>query len=137
MIRIATTDDLQLVRALWDEFAAEIRDAPWRDPDQDDDLESIEKAVGEGGVLLAGEDGIAVVETIGSRTAELDFLHVRPQARRRGLAAELVREAVRLARGRGLEVIELSVLAIPGINGHRTITSTAISPADTYRERVR
>ncbi|MBF6333621.1 TadE/TadG family type IV pilus assembly protein [Nocardia transvalensis] len=33
--------------------------------------------------------------------------------------------------------IELNVLAIPGISGHRTITSTAISPADTYRERVR
>lgn len=33
--------------------------------------------------------------------------------------------------------IPLEVLAIPGIGGHRTITHTAISPADTYRERVR
>ncbi|MEV6774389.1 TadE/TadG family type IV pilus assembly protein [Nocardia sp. NPDC051030] len=33
--------------------------------------------------------------------------------------------------------IELSVLGIPLIGGHRTITASAISPADTYRERVR
>jgi ribosomal protein S18 acetylase RimI-like enzyme len=111
MIRPATADDLPLVRELWHEFAAEIHDAPWRDDDHDDDLERIEKALAEGGVLLADQDGIAVVETIGSRTAELDFLHVRPHARRKGLAAELMREAVRLVRERGLEVLELRVLA--------------------------
>lgn len=33
--------------------------------------------------------------------------------------------------------LDLSVLAIPHIGGHRTITATAVSPADTYRERVR
>ncbi|GAB4590058.1 TadE family protein [Nocardia sp. IFM 10818] len=33
--------------------------------------------------------------------------------------------------------IELSVLGIPRISGHRTITHTAVSPADTYRERAR
>jgi GNAT superfamily N-acetyltransferase len=111
LIRVATSDDLSLVRELWDEFGAEIHDAPWRDPDHDDDLERIETALGDGGVLLAGEDGIAVVSTIGSRTAELDFLHVRPRARGEGLAAELMREAVRLVRERGLEMLELHVLA--------------------------
>ena len=111
MIRLATADDLPLVRELWNEFGTEIPDAPWRDPDHDDDLERIEKALADGGVLLAEEDGIAVVSTIGSRTAELDFLHVRPHARRKGLAAELMREAVRLVRERGLEVLELHVLA--------------------------
>ncbi|HEY2311225.1 MAG TPA: GNAT family N-acetyltransferase [Gaiellaceae bacterium] len=111
MIRAATTDDLPLVRELWDEFGAEIQDAPWRDSDHDDDLGRIEKALADGGVLLAGEDGIAVVSTIGSRTAELDLLHVRPRARGKGLAAELMREAVTLVRERGLEMLELHVLA--------------------------
>ena len=111
MIRQATADDLPLVRDLWDEFGSEIRDAPWRDPDHDDDLGRIEKALADGGVLLADEDGIAVVSTIGSRTAELDFLHVRPHARGKGLAAELMREAVDLVRERGLEMLELHVLA--------------------------
>lgn len=111
MIRQATADDLPLVRDLWDEFGSEIPDAPWRDPDHDDDFGRIEKALADGGVLLADEDGIAVVSTIGSRTAELDFLHVRPQARGKGLAAELMREAVDLVRERGLEMLELHVLA--------------------------
>lgn len=111
MIRQATADDLPLVRDLWDEFGSEIPDAPWRDLDHDDDFGRIEKALADGGVLLADEDGIAVVSTIGSRTAELDFLHVRPQARGKGLAAELMREAVDLVRERGLEMLELHVLA--------------------------
>ena len=111
MIRQATADDLPLVRDLWDEFGSEIPDAPWRDPDHDDDFGRIEKALADGGVLLADEDGIAVVSTIGSRTAELDFLHVRPHARGKGLAAELMREAVDLVRERGLEMLELHVLA--------------------------
>ena len=111
MIRQATADDLPLVRDLWDEFGGEIQDAPWRDPDHDDDFGRIEKALADGGVLLADEDGIAVVSTIGSRTAELDLLHVRPHARGKGLAAELMREAVDLGRERGLEMLELHVLA--------------------------
>ncbi len=111
MIRQATADDLPLVRDLWDEFGSEIQDAPWRDTDHDDDLGRIEKALADGGVLLADEDGIAVVSTIGSKTAELDFLHVRPNARGKGLAAELMREAVDLVRERGLEMLELHVLA--------------------------
>ena len=82
MIRQATADDLPLVRDLWDEFGSEIQDAPWRDPDHDDDLGRIEKALADGGVLLADEDGIAVVSTIGSKTAELDFLlRAAPRAR--------------------------------------------------------
>jgi ribosomal protein S18 acetylase RimI-like enzyme len=111
VIRPATADDLPLVRDLWDEFGTEVHDAPWRDPDHDDDFERIEKAFADGGVLLAGEEGIAVVSTIGSKTAELDFLHVRPHARGKGLAAELMREVVRLVRERGLEMLELHVLA--------------------------
>ncbi|MGH2934920.1 MAG: GNAT family N-acetyltransferase [Gaiellaceae bacterium] len=111
MIRTATADDLPLVRALWDEFNAEILDAPWRDPDADDDFERVERALREGGVVLADEDGIAAVYAKGTRTAELYFLHVRPHARRRGIAAALVREVVHVARERALEVMELTVLA--------------------------
>ena len=111
MIRQATADDLPLVRDLWDEFGSEIHDAPWRDPDHDDDFARIEKALADGGVLLADDDGIAVVSTIGSKTAELDLLHVRPHARGKGLAAELMREAVDVVLKRGLEMLELRVLA--------------------------
>jgi ribosomal protein S18 acetylase RimI-like enzyme len=111
VIRIATEDDLPLVRKLWDEFNAEIADAPWRDPDEDEELEELERELANDGVLLADDDGIAVVRTVGPRAAELFFVHVRAHARRSGVASELVREAARIARGRGLEVIEVHVLA--------------------------
>lgn len=111
MIRIATADDLPLVRELWDDFSHEIHDAPWRDSDGDADFGDIERAVRDGGVVLADDDGIAVVRTIGSRAAELLFLHVRGRARRRGVAAALVRDAARIAGERGLDVMELHVLA--------------------------
>jgi len=111
VIRIATEEDLPLVRELWYEFNAEIADAPWRDPDEDEEFEVLERELPNGGVLLADEDGIAVVRTIGSRTAELYVVHVRPRARRGGVATSLVREAARVARERGLEMVELHVLA--------------------------
>lgn len=113
MIRIATDDDLALLRELWDDFNAEIKDAPWRDPDADDEWPDVEREIAAGGVVV-DEDGIAVVRTIGSRAAELLLLHVRRSARRQGLAAALVREAGRIARDRGLDVMELHVLAYNG-----------------------
>ena len=110
MTRIATSDDLQLVRDLVREFNDEIKDAPWRDSDADDDAESIEATLAAGGVVV-DEDGIAVIRKTGSRVATLDLLHVRPRARRQGLAAALMRDAAAVARGFGAEVIELEVLA--------------------------
>jgi ribosomal protein S18 acetylase RimI-like enzyme len=111
VIRIATTADLPLVRDLVQDFGDEIPDAPWRDSDKAEDLESIEATLAAGGVVIADDDGIAVVRKTGSRVATLDLLHVRPRARRRGLATALMREAAAVARGLGAEVLELEVLA--------------------------
>jgi ribosomal protein S18 acetylase RimI-like enzyme len=134
---------LPLVQALWDEFGGEIQDAPWRDPDHDDDFERIQKALADGGVLLADEDGIAVVSTIGSKTAELDFLHVRPRARGKGVAAELMREAVRLVRERGLEMLELHVLesntdarAVYERWGFAPVELVVAAPVDQLEQRL-
>jgi GNAT superfamily N-acetyltransferase len=110
VIRIATEDDLPLVRDLVRGFNAEIPDAPWRDSDVDEDLDSIQQTLAAGGVLLADGDGIAVVRETGSRVVTLDLLHVRPAARRQGVAKALMREATSLARGLGAEVLELEVL---------------------------
>jgi len=110
VIRPATSEDLPLVRRLAEEFGEEIPDAPWRDSGQAEDIEEIERTLADGGVLLADEEGIAVVRKTGERAATLDLLYVRPEARGRGLAADLVREAAALARGRGAEMLELDVL---------------------------
>jgi ribosomal protein S18 acetylase RimI-like enzyme len=111
VIRTATSEDLELVRGLWRAFGAEVPDLSWRDDDSADDLAQIEQALGDGGVLLADDGaGIAVISMDGEREGSLDLLYVRPDARGRGSARELVREAAAQLRGRGAEAVELHVL---------------------------
>ena len=111
MIRAATSDDLALVRELWAAFNAEIPDEPWREDDLAEDLEWLEQAVKEEIVLLADEDGLAVARRKGERLGFLEVVYVRPEARRRGLAAELVREVATRLQAAGAEMLELEVLA--------------------------
>jgi ribosomal protein S18 acetylase RimI-like enzyme len=115
VIRGATPDDLPLVRELWNEFEAEIPDEPWRRSDADEDRGSLEAKVRDETVLLAEEDGetlgFAVATRTGPELGFLEVLYVRPQGRRRGLAAELVREVAARLRGAGVTMLELEVLA--------------------------
>ena len=111
MIRPATADDLPLVRELWQAFNAEIPDEPWREDDLAEDLAWLEHAIRDEIVLLAGEDGLAVAQRKGERLGFLDVVYVRPEARRSGLAAQLVREVAAQMREGGVEMLELEVLA--------------------------
>jgi ribosomal protein S18 acetylase RimI-like enzyme len=111
VIRPATADDLPLVRELWQAFNAEIPDEPWRDDDVEQDLAWLEQAVREEIVLLADDQGLAVAVRKGERLGFLEIVYVRPEARRGGTGAELVREAVKRLREAGAEVLELEVLA--------------------------
>ena len=111
MIRPATADDLPLVRALWTAFDKEIPDESWREDDLAEDLAWLEQAVKEEIVLLADEDGLAVARRKGDRLGFLEVVYVRPDARRKGLAAELVREVVTRLQESGAEMLELEVLA--------------------------
>jgi GNAT superfamily N-acetyltransferase len=115
VIRLATADDLSVLRDLWRAFGDEIPDAPWRDSDQDDELEEIEQLVSGGIVLVAEDDGratgIAFGGKTGTRVAELRGLYVRPDARRSGVAAALTREFAARIRSAGAEVVEVAVLA--------------------------
>jgi ribosomal protein S18 acetylase RimI-like enzyme len=111
VIRPATADDLPLVRELWQAFNSEIPDEPWREDDLAEDLAWLEEAIDKEVVLLAGEDGLAVARRKGERLGFLEVVYVRPAARRSGVAAELVREAVTRLRDAGAEMLELEVLA--------------------------
>jgi ribosomal protein S18 acetylase RimI-like enzyme len=111
MIRAATTDDLPLVRELWQAFNEEIPDEPWREDDLAEDFGWLEQAIGEEIVLLGDENGLAVARRRGDRLGFLEVVYVRPEARGGGLAAELVRETVTLLREAGAEMLELDVLA--------------------------
>jgi GNAT superfamily N-acetyltransferase len=111
VIRPATADDLPLVRELWQAFNAEIPDEPWREDDLAEDLAWLEHAIRDEIVLLAGEDGLAVAQRKGERLGFLDVVYVRPEARRSGLAAQLMREVAARMREGGVEMLELEVLA--------------------------
>lgn len=111
MIRPATADDLPLVHELWQAFNAEIPDEPWREDDLAEDLAWLEHAIRDEIVLLAGEDGLAVAQRKGERLGFLDVVYVRPEARRSGLAAQLMREVAARMRQGGVEMLELEVLA--------------------------
>lgn len=111
MIRTATSDDLALVRELWRAFEDEVPDAEWHDDDSDSDAQALERAIDTDVVLLADDVGLAVATKRGARVGFLDILYVRPEARRGGVAAELVREAATQMRARGADVLELDVLA--------------------------
>jgi GNAT superfamily N-acetyltransferase len=111
VIRPATAEDLPLVRELWQAFNEEIPDEPWREDDLAEDLAWLEHAIRDEIVLLAGEDGLAVAQRKGELLGFLDVVYVRPEARRSGLAAQLVREVVARMREGGVEMLELEVLA--------------------------
>jgi ribosomal protein S18 acetylase RimI-like enzyme len=111
VIRPATADDLPLVRELWQAFNTEIPEEPWREDDLAEDLDWLEQAIRDEIVLLADADGLAVARRKGERLGFLEVVYVRPAARRHGLAAELVREAVTRLREAGAEMLELEVLA--------------------------
>ena len=111
MIRAATTDDLPLVRELWQAFNDEIPDEPWREDDSAEDLAWLEQAIGKEIVLLGDENGLAVARRKGDRLGFLEVIYVRPEVRGGGLASELVREAVTRLREAGAEMLELEVLA--------------------------
>jgi GNAT superfamily N-acetyltransferase len=111
VIRAATPDDLPLVRELWRAFNEEIPDEPWREDDLAKDLAWLEEAVKDEIVLLADGDGLAVARRRGERLGFLEVVYVRPDARGKGLAAELVSAVVSRLLEAGAEMLELEVLA--------------------------
>ena len=143
MIRAATPDDLPLVRELWRAFGDEIPDAEWRDDDSDDDLRALEQAIGKDVVLLADDVGLAVATKRGERLGFLDVVYVRPEARRAGIAAELVRAAAVELRLRGADMLELEVVASNGAAravyerwGFAPVELTLAAPLDALVERL-
>jgi GNAT superfamily N-acetyltransferase len=143
VIRTATPDDLALVRDLWHAFSAEIPDAEWRDDDSEDDLRELEEAIATGVVLLADEVGLAVATKQGERLGFLDVLYVRPESRGSGIAAELTREAASRLRERGVDMLELEVLAsneearaVYERWGFAPVELTLATPVDALVERL-
>jgi len=113
-IRRAVADDEAALRALWEEFEAEVPEPfgegePWEEEwaDTRRDLER-------GTVLIAEDDdgpvALARAEAPERGRVHVQLVHVRPRARRQGLTKELLAEIARDARERGAEWVSLDVL---------------------------
>ena len=116
MIRKATTADRDVLHELMLEFGEEIKDAPWRDDDSDEELVQLDEQTEAGTAWIAETDGgdpvgFAFGRMTGRRVAELSVLYVRPAARGTGIATELTRNFAAQMREAGAEVVELDVVS--------------------------
>ena len=106
-VRRGDASDFATVRAFFDAGADELWQRPWPRDELDDDF--LADAV----VLVAEEDGDPVGCAFGvtepNKTAHLNYLYVRPDRRRQGVAHALLREFVADARGVGAEHVTLDV----------------------------
>jgi GNAT superfamily N-acetyltransferase len=148
VIRQATTADREALHQLWRDFGAEIHDAAWRDPDEQEELEEIDELTEAGTAWIAeSEDGapvgIAFGRMTGSRVAELRGLFVRPDVRGAGVAAGLTRSFVAQMREAGAEVIEVGVVASNDVArsayaqwGFQPVELQLAAPVDELEKRL-
>lgn len=92
-VRLATKNDRETLRALWLEFAGAL--PPWAEGGAEETFAELDRAVAAGTAVIAEDGGepagFAAGLPRGERVAKLTELYVRPDARRSGVATELVR----------------------------------------------
>ena len=98
-VRRATEDERETLYALWDEWVErESRIPSWVEGAREGTRAGIDTALSSGSAVIAEEDdeilGFACGVMQGVRVGDLIELYVRPKARRRGVARELVRAVV-------------------------------------------
>lgn len=115
MIRPATETDLPRLKELWLEFEREIPPLDYVEVDYDEEFREIETHVRKHVALLAERDGEIVgfllAREKGRRVGFVSDLYVVGKARRGGVAAALMREAIARLQSSGAEMIELEVMA--------------------------
>jgi ribosomal protein S18 acetylase RimI-like enzyme len=104
-IRRATEADEALVKELWEEFNAEVPEPAGFDEDEQA-AEFVYLAEDDGAVV-----GVLEASPAGSKRWHVELVHVRPSARRRGVATALLRECASDARKHGAEWVSLEVLS--------------------------
>ena len=106
-IRRATEADLDAMRRLWDEFTAEATFTPYPSS-------PFERALLTDHVALIAEEGDEPVGTVYANVSSPHFgyvfgLYTRPDARRRGVGRELMRQIAAVLRDEGRQYVVLSV----------------------------
>jgi ribosomal protein S18 acetylase RimI-like enzyme len=115
-VRPAIPKDKDALKALWQEFEAEV---PEPDGFAQESWEAqwaeLEKHMKGDGAVFVAEDGDGLVGFLDADAAEpgrwhVETVHVRPTARREGVAKALLREAAAAARKGGAKHVSLEVL---------------------------
>ena len=114
-VRPATPDDQPVLRGLWEEFEQEVPEPPGFVPETwDEEWRDTLRQIEAGGVFLAEDDegpvGVAKIEAQDHGAMHVHLVHVRPRARRQGVAKALLRACVEHARAAGGQMITLHVL---------------------------
>jgi ribosomal protein S18 acetylase RimI-like enzyme len=114
-IRRATEADEQALRELWEEFEREVPEPPGTAPETWDEEWADVRAALDGGAVYVAEDeqgsvGMARATPPARGRSHLVLVHVRPRARRRGVAKALVRACVDEVKAKGATRISLDVL---------------------------
>jgi ribosomal protein S18 acetylase RimI-like enzyme len=115
-IRVATPADAAALEALWTAFEDEVPPSPHVDHDRAQELGELREIVGTGLAFVAEDDagsavGFALARQTGSRLGRLTDLYVVPESRRGGVAAALVHAVVEALAPRGVEHLDLEVVA--------------------------
>jgi len=114
-VRPATEADEQALRALWEEFEAEVPEPQGFTPETwDDDWQALRACMTSGAALLAEDDegpvGMLEASVAEGRRWHVETVYVRPRARRQGVAKELLHACCERARERGVTHMSLGVL---------------------------
>jgi ribosomal protein S18 acetylase RimI-like enzyme len=113
-VRRATDADLQVLADLWTAFELEVPPPSYVEVDRDRELDEIREIVAAGlGFVAEGDEpvGFALARLTGPRLARLTDLYVVPDARRDGVAAELVSAVAEALAEHGVEHLDLEVRA--------------------------
>ena len=146
-IRRATEADEAILRELWEEFESEVPE-PVGEPETweqewGDTLDDIRG----GGVFIAEDDdgpiGVGRVEAPERGVAHIQLVHVRPRARRQGVAKALVAACTDDAKARGASVVSLEVVASNDAAvatwrklGFETVSHRMATPIGALEERL-
>ena len=115
-IRRAELSDERMLRALWAEFEREVPDPPGFPPEEwEDQWRALRSSMDGGGAVYVAEDdgslvGVVHLEPPDRGVSHVEWAHVVPAARRRGVAKSLLRAAIRDARERGSTMVTLEAL---------------------------
>jgi ribosomal-protein-alanine N-acetyltransferase len=114
-VRRATEEDEGAIRELWSEFEREVPEPEGFVPETwEEEWRDTHRQIGEGGVFLAEDDdgpvGLAKMDGPRYGAVHVHLVHVRPRARRRGVAKALLRECVAQARDGGAQMVSLHVM---------------------------